>query len=138
MTEADILRANKLRNTASRLAILAVFTQKNIAFSEPEIEHQLDIDCDRVTIYRTLTTFLNKGIIHKVLDDTGVMKYALCSSACNEGDHNHVHFKCSVCRQTICLEDIAAPHIHLPPGFKIEEMNVLIQGICKNCDTDTD
>jgi len=135
MNTKEILQTNNLRNTASRAAILSIFSQRDVALSEPDIEESLTIPCDRVTIYRTLTTFLEKGIIHKVLDDTGVMKYALCSESCQNGDHqhDHVHFKCSHCGHTICIEGVSIPAIPLPQGYEMNEVNVLIQGVCEKC-----
>ena len=131
----EILRQHKLRTTPNRLAILEVFTDKAAALSESDLEKGLNVSCDRVTIYRTLGTFVEKGILHKVLDDKGVTKYALCSESCEEGDHNHdhVHFKCSNCGKTVCIEGVPVPAFSLPQGFDLEETNVLLQGICDKC-----
>jgi len=118
MNTKEILQTNNLRNTASRAAILSIFSQRDVALSEPDIEESLTIPCDRVTIYRTLTTFLEKGIIHKVLDDH---------------QHDHVHFKCSHCGHTICIEGVSIPAIPLPQGYEMNEVNVLIQGVCEKC-----
>lgn len=131
----EILQSNNLRHTASRAAILSIFSDRDEALSEPDIEDALTIPCDRVTIYRTLTTFLEKGIIHKVLDDKGVMKYAMCPEKCHQGhhQHDHVHFKCSVCDQTFCVEGVSIPPFSLPAGFVMDEVNILMQGICEKC-----
>lgn len=131
-----ILRTHQLRHTASRADILDMFRLHQGALSEPEIERGMKDNCDRVTIYRTLNTFLEKGIIHKVLDDAGAMKYALCAADCeHEGMHNHdhVHFKCEKCGLTNCLDHARMPDISLPTGYQIHEVNVLIQGICPEC-----
>ena len=88
-----------------------------------------------MTIYRTLSTFLEKGILHKVLDDTGVMKYALCSDECAPGHHHHdhIHFKCTNCGKTLCIEQARLPRFELPKGFATTEVNVLMQGTCPDC-----
>lgn len=137
MTSKEILNAHALRHTSSRCDILALFLQKNSALSQPELEREME-NCDRVTIYRTLATFLEKGILHKVLDDVGAMKYALCSHIhCSEHyhSHNHVHFKCNLCHKTTCLEDLHIPPIKMPQSFLVEEVNLLIQGVCEGCRT---
>ncbi|MEM6263602.1 MAG: transcriptional repressor [Bacteroidota bacterium] len=133
----QILKSHHLRATSHRLAILDFFLRKEVALSQPELEQELAGTCDRVTIYRTLSHFLEKGIAHKVLDNAGAMKYALCQLGCEEQEahaHDHVHFKCNKCGKTRCLEEVSIPNLQLPEGFYGEEINVLIQGICPACD----
>lgn len=131
----QILKNYQLRNTTSREAILDLFIRNDFALSYSDIEHEIATSFDRVTVYRTLKTFLDKGVIHKVLDDEGSLKYALCSEPCSshEHHHEHVHFKCEKCGQTNCLEAVTIPPVGLPKGFTAKEMNLLIQGTCRKC-----
>jgi Fur family ferric uptake transcriptional regulator len=129
----SILKDFKLRATPNREEILHLFLLKNHALSHSDIEKEIDNSLDRVTVYRTLKTFLDKGLIHKVLDDEGSLKYALCKEACNaEHHHDHVHFKCTKCGQTNCL-NVDVPAVKLPKGYQAKEVNLLIQGICERC-----
>ena len=132
---AHILKDYSLRQTDCRSDILDVFLDKNFALSHADIEGKIQETYDRVTVYRTLKTFLDKGIIHKVLDDTGTPKYALCKDHCSieTHSHEHVHFKCLTCGLTNCIEDIEIPKVKLPAGYTLLETNLLVQGICKNC-----
>lgn len=129
-----LLKEFRLRSTPSRQEILHLFLKREYALSHGDIEKEISNNLDRVTVYRTLKTFLDKGLIHKVLDDSGTVKYALCSEACTTSSHhhNHVHFKCTTCGQTNCL-DIEIPAIHLPKGYRASEQDLLIQGICESC-----
>lgn len=129
-----LLRNFKLRSTPNRQEILNLFLQKKYALSHGDIEKEIDNALDRVTVYRTLKTFLDRGLIHKVLDDEGSLKYALCKEGCRAPvhRHDHVHFKCLHCGQTNCL-NVEAPAVRLPKGFRAQETNVLIQGICDRC-----
>lgn len=129
-----LLKDFRLRTTSSRQEILHLFLRKEYALSHGDIEKEISNSLDRVTVYRTLKTFLDKGLIHKVLDDEGSLKYALCSEACTTTGHhhNHVHFKCTSCGQTNCL-DVEIPPVKLPKGYKPKELNILIQGVCENC-----
>jgi Fur family ferric uptake transcriptional regulator len=129
------LSTYSVRSTACREAVLFAFKEAGFALSQGDIEQNLLKNFDRVTIYRTLKTFLQAGIIHKVLDDEGSIKYALCKSVCHHTSHqhDHVHFKCSTCGQTTCLETVHIPNIPLPEHFIKQEINLLIQGICKPC-----
>lgn len=134
VTPHSILQNHKLRITDCRLEIIREFLEKQVALAHSDLEESLDKQFDRVTIYRTLNTFLENDIIHKVLDDSGATKYALCSHEDEHGhDHEHVHFKCEVCGETSCLESISLPQIKLPKGFVKKEMSLLIQGICDKC-----
>jgi Fur family transcriptional regulator, ferric uptake regulator len=129
-----LLKSFRLRSTPTRLEILYLFLKKDYALSHGDIESEIAEDIDRVTVYRTLKTFSDRGLIHKVLDDGGGLKYALCSEACSttQHRHEHVHFKCTQCGQTNCL-DIEIPAVKLPKGYHPKEVNLLIQGTCQNC-----
>jgi Fur family ferric uptake transcriptional regulator len=99
------------------------------------LEKSLGEEFDRVTLYRTLTSFLGKGLIHKVPDDEGAARYAVCLHAATTQAHHdqHIHFKCNVCGTTHCLDELPFPNFKEPEGYVFKETNVLIQGICKNC-----
>lgn len=108
----------------------------NVALSENNLEDHLSGICDRATIYRTLKTFIEKGILHRVIDENSIVKYAMCNSNhCSEHEHSHdhVHFKCQKCGDTECMDDLPIHAVKLPQGYSINETNYLIVGICKNC-----
>jgi Fur family ferric uptake transcriptional regulator len=130
----NLLKSFRLRTTSSREEILLLFLKKEYALSQSDIEREIKNSSDRVTVYRTLKTFLDKGLIHKVLDNGGSLKYALCREACTLSSHrhDHVHFKCEECGQTNCL-GIEIPPVKLPKGYKARELNVLVQGVCEQC-----
>ena len=94
----DTLRLHELRHTGCREDILDILHNRDSALSHGDLENGLKDLYDRVTIYRTLKTFVDKGIIHKVLDEEG-LRYALCKEVCHDHDHHHdhVHFKCQLC-----------------------------------------
>src|SRR3989337_1698002 len=124
-----LLKDFRLRSTPTRQEILHLFLQKDYALSHSDIESEIAEDIDRVTVYRTLKTFFDRGLIHKVLDDEGTLKYALCTGACSgtQHRHEHVHFKCTQCGQTNCLS-VDIPPVKLPKGYIPKEVNLLIQG----------
>src|SRR5688500_16942437 len=129
-----LLKNFRLRSTPTRQEVLHLFLEKDHALSHSDIEREVNNPSDRVTLYRTLKTFLDKGLIHKVLDDEGGIKYALCTETCSVKGHHHehVHFKCSGCGQTHCL-NVEIPAVKLPKGYQADEMNLLIHGICERC-----
>lgn len=129
-----LLKKKRLRLTDCRQEVIEFFLNNRYAISQPELEKALH-SFDRVTLYRTLNTFLEKGIIHKVPDNSGITRYALCSGGCSEHHHQdeHVHFKCTNCQHIQCIATIAVPQVPLPEGFVALESQFLINGICKKC-----
>jgi Fur family ferric uptake transcriptional regulator len=130
-----LLKHHSIRNTGCREVIIQEFYRHPHALSQPDLEKAIGEDFDRVTIYRTLTLFLEKGILHKVPDDSGATKYALCPEDCSETAHHHehVHFKCNQCGMTQCLDHVHIPKVPLPAGFTLLETNLLVHGVCKQC-----
>jgi len=131
----DILRRNQLSVTGSRKRILELFLQSNGALAHGDIEKKTGEKFDRVTVYRTLQSFLEKGIIHTIPTPDNSVLYALCKDNCSEGHHhdNHVHFVCRECGKTICLADITVPEVKLPNGFLPDEVQMVVTGLCKEC-----
>ena len=131
----ETLKRNQLSVTGSRTSILEMFQQTNGALAHADIEKRTGEQFDRVTIYRTLQTFVEKGIIHTIPTSDNSVRYALCKDACTEGHHhdNHVHFICAICDTTFCLDHVTVPSIKLPKGFEQKQADVVIGGICKNC-----
>lgn len=131
------LKLFSLRQTDCREDVLDILLNHDFALSHGDIEGQLSDKFDRVTVYRTLKTFLDKGLIHKVLDDEGTTKYALCRDNCHTEDHkhhhDHVHFKCNICGHTTCLDHVLIPALNLPSGYQRIETSLLVQGVCAVC-----
>jgi Fur family transcriptional regulator, ferric uptake regulator len=131
----EILKKNKLSVTASREKILNLFLEQTGALAHGDIERRAGEKFDRVTVYRTLQTFVEKGIIHTIPTADNSIRYALCKDDCAEGHHHdhHVHFVCSNCNNTYCLDNVVTPEIKLPQGYAARQIEVVVEGICKNC-----
>jgi Fur family transcriptional regulator, ferric uptake regulator len=131
----SVLKRNLLSVTESRSKILELFLQQNGALAHADIEKKSGASFDRVTVYRTLQTFVEKGIIHTIPTADNSILYALCKDACSEGHHydHHVHFVCQQCSNTICLEDITVPEVKLPNGYQATQVEVVVNGVCKDC-----
>lgn len=131
----NILSNNGLRKTTARLFILQYLKNSEFAISHKKLEEQAPKEIDRVTIYRTLNSFEEKGIIHKVLDDDGTSHFAMCSHSCDHHDHhdNHIHFHCQSCKKIYCLADFNVKGIEMPAGFSIIQTDLKIEGLCNAC-----
>jgi Fur family transcriptional regulator, ferric uptake regulator len=131
----DILKKNRLSVTASREKILNLFLDQTGALAHGDIEKRAGEKFDRVTIYRTLQAFVEKGIIHTIPTADNSILYALCKDDCEEGHHHdhHVHFVCSQCHNTYCLDNVVTPDIKLPSGYSASQIEVVVEGKCREC-----
>lgn len=130
--EARLTQRN-IKPTAVRLSVLDHLLNRKTAVSLSILENNFE-KADRVTLYRTLKTFEEKKLIHAIDDGTGALKYALCKESCECSiDDLHVHFHCNKCKETYCLEQSQIPNISIPPDFKLEEVNMVMKGVCASC-----
>ena len=134
-TIIDTQKRNQLSITDSRKKILELFLHAKGALAHFDIEHQSGAEFDRVTIYRTLQTFVEKGIIHTIPTADKSIRYALCKDDCANGHHHddHVHFMCDDCGTTYCLDHVTVPQVSLPNGFTVTQTDVIISGKCMKC-----
>ncbi|AMR33651.1 Fur family transcriptional regulator [Mucilaginibacter sp. PAMC 26640] len=130
----DVLAKHQLKKTGARLRVLDLMYAKKTATSQPDLESVMH-DIDRVTLYRILNVFEEKGIIHKVFDLNGTANYAICASGCQEQHHHdeHLHFNCTMCKGVFCLNELSLPSLNLPSGFKAEAFTLYASGLCPKC-----
>lgn len=130
-----LLKQNGLKVTPHRLRVLEEITHKDAAVSQPELEKTLGKEIDRVTLYRILASFEEKGIVHKIFDLQGTATYAACAAGCSEAHHHdqHIHFICSVCNSVYCLDEISLPKIKLPLNFSMQSLVINAVGLCADC-----
>ncbi|WP_018476713.1 Fur family transcriptional regulator [Pontibacter roseus] len=131
----QIIHKYGLRKTNCRTDVLNLFLENKHALAHAAIEQQLGKQYDRVTLYRTLHSFEEKGLLHSINDGSGAVKYALCKEACNQHQHhdNHIHFSCTSCGQTYCINEVHIPALRMPAGYQVRELHFSAQGICSSC-----
>ena len=131
-----LLKHHNVRSTSVRRAILDKFMEAgNEALSHNDLESKFD-EIDRVTLYRGIKTFLSAGIIHQAIDGTGKTKYAMCADDhCRSHEHldEHAHFYCRKCEKTVCIQDVALPEVQSVKGFTVEDVQMVLSGICDDC-----
>ena len=129
-----LLKKHGLRRTDIRLQVLGAFQHQDMAYSQQDLQQAVG-EIDRVTLYRTLRSFEDKGLIHRAIDGTDQAKYALCQEACTTHEHkdDHAHFHCTNCGRTICIEEKQVPSLDLPNGFQAEEAQIVLRGVCDQC-----
>lgn len=132
-TTETFFQNKKIRPTAMRQLIYKYMAKKDVAVALTDIENAF-AKAERTTLYRTIKTFEERGVVHQIDDGTGIAKYALCDG-CDVQDHNdlHLHFHCNNCDETSCLTEYKIPQISLPKGFIAEDVNLTVKGLCDKC-----
>ncbi len=129
------LQYKNVKPTAMRELVIEILLEQKTALSLKDLENKF-AQADKSTLYRTLKTFEDKKIIHSIEDGSGSVKYAVCQDTCNCNPSDlHVHFHCTKCQKTFCLNEIPVPVINLPNSFSLESVNMLVKGLCSNCKT---
>jgi len=130
-----IIKGHGLRLTDQRLALVTVFQEAEHALNYKELSGKLPSSFDRVTIYRNLKSFEEKGLVHAIPNADGELHYALCKHDHEEKhDHeSHAHFKCTVCDKIECLDDNINFQPKVPKGYHTENYRLMISGLCRSC-----
>lgn len=96
----QILRDAGLRITAPRRALLEVLMREHGPFSADELHKRLESGlCDPVTVYRSLGTLEETGLVRRCDFGDGVYRYEF-----NTGEHHHHHIICRVCSSVRTLD----------------------------------
>jgi Fur family ferric uptake transcriptional regulator len=131
-----ILNDKKINPTPMRMLVLEqmIISKQNLSLSEIE---NLLYPSDRITIYRTLQTFVKKGILHCIESGKNGFIYALCTENCNEDIHfdNHPHFYCELCKRFFCTSDFSyiIEKKSNAKKYIVNSIEVKISGLCPEC-----
>ncbi|MDH5400086.1 MAG: transcriptional repressor [Cyclobacteriaceae bacterium] len=129
------LEKHLIKPTPMRMLVLEQLLVQDRNLSLAEIEEFL-YPADRITIYRTLQTFVKKGLAHIIETAGNKQIYALCSSECVPGIHHdrHPHFHCLKCGKVTCTPDFDySIHPTSDAVYTIKKVEVNMQGICPDC-----
>lgn len=122
------------RNTIQRqLVIAAVRSLCNHPTAE-EVYNRIVVDYPDIskgTVYRNLNSLVESGLLKRVSVPSSADRY----------DHmltKHYHVQCADCKKFMNVEDLAYfqeldDKIAQLTGFKMENHNIVFQGICPEC-----
>ena len=127
----EILHENDLVRTSCREEIIKAIIKSPTPLSEEEVKTAISSNFDRTTFYRTFKTLLTKGIIHKIVIDNTLVKYAITGN--KNHTKQHAHFYCLNCSKVFCIPEVSWEYTGLPEGYKAEQEELLIKGFCTNC-----
>ena len=128
-----LLEEHGVKVTANRILVARALDEAGRPLSLMELEAKLET-IDKSAIFRTLTAFRDAHLVH-VLEDAGDgVRYELCHSHHEDHDDDlHVHFYCTRCHRTFCLEDTPVPPVDTPEGYEVETRSYLLKGVCPEC-----
>jgi Fur family ferric uptake transcriptional regulator len=138
----ELLRAHGLRRMASRIAVLAVLEPVQGHLSVAEIDQRVheclpdeDQPPDLATIYRTVTTLVDQGVLHALTLESGVTTYGLAAKP-------HHHAVCTRCGSIIEVPagrlTSALEHAMAGSSFALSEhAGLTLHGLCPLCQSDS-
>lgn len=128
-----LLRSRSLKATSHRLLLLQTMQEYGSAIPYSSIQESMKL-MDRVTLYRTLSSLADKGIIHKAAQSGNETYYAICEETCaaDHHTHDHLHFKCVSCDTITCEKPSNNIEIKLPE-FAIHNVSITMEGLCRTC-----
>jgi Fur family ferric uptake transcriptional regulator len=137
----DLLRARGLRRMASRIQLLAVLEPVDGHLSVAEIYKRMR-EClppgtqapDVATVYRTVTTLVDQGVLHALTLDGGITTYGLATAP-------HHHAVCTKCGTIIEVPagrlSLALEHAMAGSSFALSEAaGLTLHGLCPQCQDD--
>jgi len=119
-----------LRITPSRSAVLAALPPLRGWVSHADIAATLGETLDRVTLYRTLDTLVEAGLVVRTVGEDRVGRFALAAEA---GHDEHAHFNCADCGRVFCLPMPVPRRPHVPTGFAVLAVDLNVRGRCDAC-----
>lgn len=128
---------SKLKKTSLRTELLGVLMSSKSPMSQVEILQKLGQrleSVDRVTVYRNLKQFREKGLVHEL----DVNQYIFCEHDCHE--HAHLLFFCTQCQRHTEVRD----HQKIDSFLKIlqdfrffsSQEPLSLRGTCKHCSSE--
>ena len=132
----SILSEKGISRTNFRTNLVNYFYSSKKSLSVDDILKYFNNSINKVTVYRSLVSFENNGLIHKVPDANNHIRYSLCrreECSSSSHNHNHGHFICYTCNQTFCLDGVKYPEIITMKGFHVKEFKLTAEGYCKEC-----
>ncbi|MBN2512022.1 MAG: transcriptional repressor [Sedimentisphaerales bacterium] len=113
------------------MSMLGAMLEAKEPLSREQIARRMGENANKVTLYRTLHSLVEAGIVHTALIRNRVQLYEP-SAHCSE-HLCHPHFVCRGCHKTICLTEITPPTVDLPDGFRLERQQLQMEGLCSTC-----
>jgi len=123
------LRSIGFRVTDPRIQLLGILEKSGC---KPQTADEIRVlsKLDKVTVYRTLESFVEAKLVQKVEFGDGVTRYEI-----KHGHHHHI--VCTKCGAVTdvdnCLEDGKVKALETKTGFTISSHALEFFGLCRRC-----
>ncbi len=137
----ELLKGAGLKITEQRRKILSFLLSNHGPFTVEELAQKLkSLGFDLATLYRSMGTFEEAGLVEKRLFGDGLVRWELAShpgEACDHGHHgHHHHLMCTDCKKIVQL-DLCLPENLLidlkKMGYAQLKHHLEFSGICPQC-----
>jgi len=124
-----------IRPTTIRLTILEILGDSPRALRAQEIIAAIRFRrrVNKVTVYRILEDFTQRGMVRRLSLEGRVSHYEL---AC-EHRPPHPHFQCHTCREVQCLDPVPLTRVWTelqgPVGNRADHIDIRVEGLCHKC-----
>lgn len=143
----NILKSHGMRITQARQGVTSVLVDfEESPLTPEEIFNKIiksdKFQCDQASVYRTLTSFEELGIVKKNVFQGEAARYSLCGCAEHGDDHGHHHhhhehyFKCNICNKIEPLEGCFLSETEekmKKAGYSNLNHHIEITGTCPSC-----
>ena len=128
------MKRNDTYNTKQKELILNIIKKQNKEFCIKDIYNIIKNKVGLTTVYRLIDKLVEDGIITKTIGKDNKTKYQYLEK-CEE--NNHFYLKCKKCKNLEhvdcdCIKDLSN-HILKTHKFTADNENIIINGICENC-----
>jgi Fur family transcriptional regulator, ferric uptake regulator len=129
------LESAGLSKTPQRIAVLNILMNADAPVNISSLRQALAAKTriDRVTIYRILSLFKQRGIIRDITSTGGASFFELATIE----NPVHPHFICRNCARLSCLEPLtfsqASQWVSQKGDYSIENIEINISGLCAGC-----
>ncbi|MES2740028.1 MAG: transcriptional repressor [Pseudomonadota bacterium] len=130
---AALIRTTRARVTVARVKVLDFLLAQERSLTHHEIQTRLagDAGIDSVTLYRVLEWLIDNDLVHRIAGADQVWRF---SAGGGHRSHQHAHFQCTKCDTLTCFTEVKLPReLTLPEGFRSQQMDFLIKGLCPRC-----
>ncbi len=132
----DILREHDLKVTWQRLELLKLLSATQKHYDAEEIYLQLrrrKKNVSRATVYRSLETLVDEGLVDRVDFGDGRMRY----EHSGDNDEHHDHLICANCGKVVEFFNLEIEALQIDicrgAGFTPTDHTMHIYGICPDC-----
>lgn len=128
------MKRNDTYNTKQKELILDIIKKQKKEFTVKDIYNETKNKTGLTTVYRLIDKLIEEGIIKKTIEKDNKTKYQYLEK-CEE--KNHFYLKCKKCKSMQhvdcdCINELSN-HILKKHEFSADNENIIIGGICKNC-----